>query len=144
CRQRWLLWLGMIEAYIDEAGTHDQAKIIVAAGFLSSYKRWRKFGREWDAVLNPTGQVISGQDRRVFHATDCLGTDGHGDFEGWSKTDRNRLADRLIPIAKKRSLFAFSSAFSVDEYKEIVPEWMQRKWKHPYYLCMFHMANLLA
>lgn len=127
----------MIQAYIDESGTHDQATIIVAAGFLSSFKRWRKFEKLWDAILNPDGG------KRVFHATDCLGKDGYGDFEGWPKDDRNQLVDKLIPVAREKTLFCFSSAFSLKDYEEIVPEGIKRKWKHPYYLCMFHIANLI-
>jgi hypothetical protein len=115
----------MIQAYIDESGTHDQATIIVAAGFLSSFKRWRKFEKLWDAILNPDGG------KRVFHATDCLGKDGYGDFEGWPKDDRNQLVDKLIPVAREKTLFCFSSAFSLKDYEEIVPEGIKRKWKHP-------------
>ena len=133
----------MIEAYIDESGTHDQATIITMAGFLSSYKRWRKFDREWDAVLNPSDEPFPPAGRRVFHATDCLGKDGHHDFEGWSKEARDALVEKLIPIARSRTLFGFASAFSLKDYDKIVPEWIKVKWKHPYYLCMFHIANLL-
>ena len=131
-------WLAMIQAYIDESGTHDQAKIIVGAGFLSSYKRWRKFEKQWSSVLNPVGG-----DRLVFHATDCLGKDGYGDFAGQSKDDRNRLVDKLIPIARQKTLFCFSAAFARSDYEAVVPESMKRKWKHPYFLCMFHIANLI-
>jgi len=133
----------MIQAYVDEAGTHDQARIIVMAGFLSSYKRWRKFDRQWDAILNPLDEEPPPPERRVFHATDCLGRDGYGDFLGWSKERRDRLVERLIPIARERALFSFSSAFALGDYNAVVPEWIRLKWKHPYYLCMFHIANLL-
>lgn len=133
----------MIEAYIDESGTHDQATIITMAGFLSSYKRWRKFDREWDAILNPPNETPPPPARRVFHATDCLGKDGYKSFAGWSKEARDALVERLIPIARARSLFGFAAAFSLRDYNEIVPERIRRKWKHPYYLCMFHIANLL-
>ncbi|MGD0075170.1 MAG: DUF3800 domain-containing protein [Candidatus Binataceae bacterium] len=133
----------MIEAYIDESGTHDQAKIIVMAGFLSSYKRWRKFDDKWDAILNPPDEIDPPEKRRVFHATDCLGKDGHGDFAGWSKGDRDRLVDQLVPIAKQRTLLAIATAFAVDDYKRIIPDRIQRKWTHPYYLCMFHLVNSL-
>jgi hypothetical protein len=92
----------MIQAYIDEGGTHDQATIIVMAGFVSSFKRWRKFEKQWNAVLNPDGGS------RVFHATDCLGQIGRKDFDGWSKERRNALVDALIPIARTQTLASFA------------------------------------
>jgi hypothetical protein len=134
----------MIQAYIDETGTDDQAKIVAMVGFVSSYKRWRKLDREWEGVLNPADEISPPKKRRVFHATDCMGKEGRGDFAGWSKDERNLLVDKLIPIARQRTLFAFGSAFSVQDYNSIVPEWIRKKWVHPYYLCFFHLANLLV
>jgi hypothetical protein len=133
----------MIQAYIDETGTDEQAKIVAMVGFVSSYKRWRKFDREWNEVLNPPDEINPPTKRRVFHATDCMGKDGHRAFADWSKEKRNLLVDSLIPIARRRTLFAFGSAFSVHDYKSIVPTWIKKKWTHPYYLCFFHLANLL-
>ncbi len=134
----------MIKAYIDDTGTDAGRPIIGMAGFLSSEKRWGKFETEWDRILNPLDEINPPAERRIFHATDCLGKDGHGDFEGWSKSDRNALVDRLIPVAKKRTIFGFGCAFSVRDYDEMVPEWIKRKWEHPYYLCFFHIAQVFA
>ncbi len=136
-------WLAVIQAYIDESGTHDQAKIIVMAGFLSSYKRWRKFDHQWDAILNPADEDPAPSERRVFHATDCLGANGYGHFLGWPKERRDRLVDRLIPVARARALFTFSAAFALEDYNAVVPERIRLAWKHPYYLCLFHIALVL-
>jgi hypothetical protein len=127
----------MILAYLDESGTHDQAKIVVMAGFLASYGTWRKFEKRWQRVLNPDGG------KRVFHATDCLGRDGHGDFDGWPKKERDDLVNGLIPVLKKHSRASFACAFSVQDYEEVVPEWIRRKWQHPYYVCMFTVLNAI-
>ena len=127
----------MIQAYLDEAGTHDQATIIVMAGLLSSNKRWLKFEKQWNAVLNPDGG------KRVFHATDCLGKDGYGDFRGWPKEKRDSLVEALIPIARTQTLASFACAFSLKDYSEVVPQWIQEKWAHPYYVAMFSIANIL-
>jgi hypothetical protein len=53
------------------------------------------------------------------------------------------LADDLIPIVKRRTIRAFAAAFALKDYEEVVPEWIRVKWRHRYYLCMFHIANLL-
>jgi hypothetical protein len=37
----------MIQAYLDEGGTDDNATIVVMAGFLASYRSWRKFQGKW-------------------------------------------------------------------------------------------------
>jgi hypothetical protein len=135
-------WLAMIQAYIDEGGTHDQAKVIAMSGFLSSYKRWGKFEKEWNDTLNPPEEPRP-QKPLVFHATDCLGAEGYKDFKDWSKARRSKLVDKLVPIVKKRTLFSFSCAFSLQEYEEVVPEWIKKQMKHPYYVCMFTIANVL-
>jgi hypothetical protein len=140
-RKRWML---MIQAFVDDSGTHDQAKIVLMAGFLSSYQRWRKLESDWNRVLNPPDEVGRPAKPRIFHATDCLGKDGHGDFEGWSKDRRNTLVDRLAVIARQRTIWGFGAAFSRQDYQEVVPEWIKYKWEHPYYLCFFHIAQVLA
>ena len=113
------------------------------AGALSSHKRWCKFKEQWHRTLNPADEVNPPAERRVFHATDCLGVEGHKDFEGWPKAKRDALVEKLIPILRQRTLFTFSSAFALEDYNRIIPEWIRRKWVHPYYLAMFHIVNLL-
>ncbi len=133
----------MIQVYIDESGTHDQATIIVMAGFLSSSDHWRKFEMDWNAVLNPASELGASPQHRVFHATDCLGTNGYKDFAGWSKEERNALVEKLISVVRNYPLLSFASAFALEDYNAVVPKWIRDKWKHPYYLSMFHSVNLL-
>jgi Protein of unknown function (DUF3800) len=128
----------MMQAYIDESGTHDQASVIVMAGFVARNRRWLIFDRKWQRVLNPDGAD------RVFHATDCLGRFGRGEFEGVSKGERDALGDRLGKIAGKYPRASFACAFSLRDYEAVMPDSFKKKWKHPYFLCMFHIANLLA
>ncbi len=73
----------MIQAYLDDGGTDDHAKVVVMAGFASSFKRWRKFDREWDKILNPPD--IFREEKLVFHATDCMNKNGYRQFAGWPK-----------------------------------------------------------
>ena len=60
-----------------------------------------------------------------------------------SDLTRNQLVDKLIPVARDKTLFCFSAVFALSDYETVVPESIKRKWKHPYYLCMFHIANLI-
>jgi hypothetical protein len=52
----------MIQAYLDEGGTDDNATIVVMAGFLASYRSWRKFQGNGVAV-HPLGCKIGCQPR---------------------------------------------------------------------------------
>jgi Protein of unknown function (DUF3800) len=127
----------MLQVYFDEGGTDDGAKIVVMAGFIASYRAWRKFERQWQKVLNPEGGNL------VFHATDCMSRDGYKDFKGWSKQRRNELVDALIPVVKRHVRASVCCAFSTRDYEEVVPEWFRRKWRHPYYICLFAILNTL-
>src|ERR1051326_105779 len=39
-------------AYADESGTHGDSKVVIIAGWLSTYKKWLTFSRQWQHALN--------------------------------------------------------------------------------------------
>lgn len=50
-----------LRAYVDESGTHDDAKHLLMGGHVSSIQKWKRFDREWMAALGAVGidQIIS-------------------------------------------------------------------------------------
>jgi hypothetical protein len=53
----------VIEAYIDESGTHRGAPLLAVAAYFAAHGTWGRFNRDWDAILKQHN--IS-----CFHATE--------------------------------------------------------------------------
>ena len=43
--------IAVVEAYLDESGTHDGAPLLVVAGFAGDRKAWKTFTKEWTSIL---------------------------------------------------------------------------------------------
>jgi hypothetical protein len=48
--------IAMLVTYFDESYTHAPL-VYTLAGYISTEKQWRKFQREWDAILKDTGYL---------------------------------------------------------------------------------------
>jgi hypothetical protein len=53
----------MIEAYIDESGTHHGAPLLAVAAYFAPHGTWGRFKRDWDAILKQHNIFC-------FHATE--------------------------------------------------------------------------
>lgn len=84
----------MITVYLDESGTHDEARHLVIAGLVSTLDGWEALTTEW-------GSVREEFQAPVFHMADCC--QGRGDFKGWSKERRNALVKRLVDVIVKHT-----------------------------------------
>ncbi len=58
---RWCI--AVLEAYLDESGTHDGAPVLCVAGYAGNRRQWKAFGKEWFPTLKDSPLSI-------FHATD--------------------------------------------------------------------------
>jgi hypothetical protein len=61
--------------YLDESGTHSEAKISAMGGFVATARQWRKYEKRTEKLFKRYGV-------QVFHAIDVRR--GDGDFKGWS------------------------------------------------------------
>ena len=52
----------MIEAYLDESGTHAGAPVLCVAGYAGNRRQWKNFGKEWFPACKDSPHSI-------FHAT---------------------------------------------------------------------------
>ena len=131
----------MLIAYMDESGTHDPtglqkgAEVACIAGYVSTYKRWVKFQREWRDVLKKFG-ITS------FHMSEYA--HGIGGFVGWSKRKRDALAVELIEVIHEHTLFGLGGLISVRDYDTVLPPYIKAEVGHPYYFCMAVLMRTLA
>jgi hypothetical protein len=59
------------------------------AAYAGQPKHWKAFTTAWNATKRPDGI-------EVYHAVDCANQ--RNEFEGWSKSDCNAFAAKMIPI----------------------------------------------
>lgn len=117
-------------AYVDESGSDDGSAFYVIAGFAATEARWQKFEREWRHALADAGLTY-------FHMVDAV--QRRRAFEKWSTETRDRLLKRLIHIIKSNGLFAFGSAVTMADYREIVKEWPPTLRVESPYIFNFHI-----
>jgi hypothetical protein len=48
-------FFAMLQAYIDDSGSHDKAHNCLLGGYWGGVNEWRKFERKWKAVLDHFG-----------------------------------------------------------------------------------------
>jgi len=116
-------------AYFDASGTSDSA-VITVAGFVSTVKKWERFEKEWNAVLNREGI-------KVFHMTDFVSS--RKDFaKGWrNETERRRmfigdLANCLYRNVNK----SFRTTLVVQDFKKVNSRFLLTEHDGtPYSLC---------
>jgi hypothetical protein len=91
--QGWCV-VTMLKTFMDETGVHDDAEMVAVGCYLANPKTWRDWTKEWNGCKR---KVPAGREPiEVFHATDCNSL--HGEFEGWTRDERDELVAKLLPI----------------------------------------------
>jgi hypothetical protein len=84
----------MLKTFMDETGIHDDAEMVAVSGYICNPKAWRAWTMDWNIHKR---RVPSGRSRiNVFHSTDCANC--QGEFEGWSKEERDLHVAQLLPV----------------------------------------------
>jgi len=91
----------MIEAYLDESGIHDGAKVCVISGYFGGKGQMRKLERGWRAVLNEFGFPMT-----EFHAKDLVK----------SRKDYPMLVELARAIAAQPKVHPVSYGIIVDDF----------------------------
>jgi hypothetical protein len=101
----------MIEAYFDESGIHDGAKVCVIAGYFGDQDSMKSLELEWLDTLNRFHFPVSD-----FHAKDLLGTQRHNDM----------LMALAKTISNQSSVYSLSQSIVVEDFFSFSEEW--RRW----------------
>jgi len=80
-----------LEAYFDDAGTHDDARVVVWGGFLGTVDQWAKLDAAWrarrDKPFDRPEHARPALSR--FHLSHCAAR--RGEFEGYSQPESDSL-----------------------------------------------------
>lgn len=79
----------MLDAYVDESGTHDNSVVVAVAAYMSTPDRWLRFEADWKVALAEKG--LDG-----FHMNKF--SNRAKPFDSWSEAERDTLLNKLIEI----------------------------------------------
>jgi hypothetical protein len=106
-----------VYSYADESGTHEDSRVVVIAAWVSSYKRWLRFERQWRHEL-------CAQKAPYLHMRE-LGPDArkHHDnrFRSWSDERVDKLVRAMVPIARDNAIFGLICAVDTAGYQRLHP-----------------------
>src|SRR5579863_4180303 len=103
----------MLEAYLDESGTHRNSPVMCIAGYVLDSEQCKKLDAEFAEVLHKHGLEF-------FHMGDCA--HGAKAFKTLSKPDRIAIARRMIETIKLRVNVGVAVAIAEADYNAVVPE----------------------
>lgn len=108
----------IVEMYADESyGGDTNSGPLCLAMYLYEREQAIVATQEWSGVLNDPGLPRS---LPYFRMSDCAHATGV--FDGMGRDQCDRIARKIIPIAKTRSIVAFASVVDQGEYRAIVPK----------------------
>lgn len=101
--------LAMLEAYLDETGIHQGAKLCVIAGYFGGPGQWRKFEAKWLKALAASNIPLD-----QFHAMNLMKR--HKYFYGWKDAEHHAALDRLSNAIASSNIHPVSVGLFVDDF----------------------------
>jgi hypothetical protein len=120
--------MALLEAYFDDSGTHESARVAVVGGYVGQISAWRKFKKKWKIALK-THRVPTEKMRR----SDL--ENYKGAFLGWTKTQREELLKELHPLIREYTRVAVGHAVIKDDWEEVMPNDLKRFFGGAYGWC---------
>src|SRR5262245_21935957 len=94
----------MIEAYLDESGIQDGARVCVVSGYHAPETSWRDFEKRWNATLQPAGMLECG-----FHSREI----------NWNDPDSLKLVESLVECIEQSDIFPLGKGIVVREWDRL-------------------------
>ena len=121
--------VAMLVSYIDESGHSGDSRIVAMGGIVGSHLQMDALGNDWNVALRAHGI-------RVFRMSELEGSSG--EFQGWSKQQRESLLADLFGCLEKHFALIFGAAVIVSQYRSL-PELAQDVLMDPWFIC-FHIC----
>ena len=102
--------IAMVEAYFDESGIHQGARVCIIAGYFGRHNAWARLENEWRNVLSDHSLPLE-----KFHAKDIVKAHRH-----------QEMLKQLVACIAKRDLFPISAGVVIDDFKQLAES--ERKW----------------
>jgi Protein of unknown function (DUF3800) len=106
----------IVESYMDDSGSHDDAPVAIIAGYFGGYRRWIPFQDQWKATLSDHG--IEEFHAHLFWRRNDKG-ERVGEYKGWSDEKADAFIDRLLTtIEQNKRLFPFAVGVQNSEWNK--------------------------
>ncbi len=115
----------MLEAYFDESGIHDRAKVCVVGGYYGTQVAWRTFEKQWNKIIADYPEV----ENHGFHAKEFFGrANGKriGRYREWDDQKAGNCLDKLVQAIIRNRIFPISYAIVVKDFLAL--PLIDRKW----------------
>jgi hypothetical protein len=132
--------MNMFTVYVDDSGTHTEAKIAAGACCVSSIRLWKRYERDWIAVEKDEGfqhfhMSAFAACRPDAWCRACRRGDtdekGHP-WREWTERKRRRVLKRLLPIICENLRFGTGWAIVKADYDELIPTELKEKTGEPF------------
>jgi hypothetical protein len=97
----------IIDAYMDESGTHGTAAMMTIGGLVGGPNNWLYFNRRWKKMLKR-------RDAPYFHTKSLL--DSPKPFKNWTLAQKESLINRGGDIIHRHTMFGFSIMLRQSDY----------------------------
>jgi hypothetical protein len=105
----------VIQAFLDETGIHEQARICAIAGFIASVKQWQRFERLWD-TLGPDAKDPG------FHAKRFFARDPAGNrvrpYQDWTNERADKLLEGLVECVNRTDMHPIGAVVDVHAFRQ--------------------------
>ena len=108
--------LFMLQAYLDDSGTHDGSPVVVIGGLIGPPDNWDRFEKQWVSLMKAP---LSGKPPvRAFHLSHLIGH--HGEFRDYKQGEVDRLRYKLRQIIIDSDLLQIATVVSRPDWDELV------------------------
>src|SRR6266850_2387043 len=115
----------VLEAYLDESGIHEGARVCTVGGFSGRAGVWRKVESEWNNILLKAGIQEFGFHSRQFFPRDDQGR-RLGPYRHWTDENADRFLDALVQVVLRNRIFPLAHGIVVRQWHALPLE--TRKW----------------
>jgi hypothetical protein len=134
----------MFHGFMDESGS-SQSKLITLSCLAGDWSQWFYLEIDWQKALDKKNKQLRDQGRQEisrFHAT--YWSTSTGEFDGWSKDEREEFGGRLIVIIKRYPLVVCSYSLNTDDLIEVFPEAQKRSNELAHIILLTHIMKYVA
>jgi hypothetical protein len=106
----------MMQAYMDDSGTHAGAPLCTLGGYFGGVTRWKEFERRWRRVLD-TYHVKEFHAKRFWAKTPA--GERVDEYKGWSDEKAGRFLNELLTAIANTTVYPFAFGVVAEEWKKI-------------------------
>lgn len=111
-------WIAILEAYLDESGTHQDALLFVLAGYVAPEEVWRKVETKWQEMLDA---IPMPEAHQYFHAHDLEPPLGQKQFRRHlDQNQRDDIKRKAVNIAVGSGIIGAAICVHIYPYEQIL------------------------